>query len=125
MAKTERKKLIDKLDKLSKDVVRARDGHTCQHCFKPVEGSNRHVSHVIPVSSGNKLRWDVLNMKILCYHCHINWWHKNPLESGDWYKETYPDRWEYLQKTRGGHKYNLTELEDLATELKKQLEAYE
>lgn len=117
----DRKAIIKRLDKLSKDVVRARDGNYCSHCFKFVEGSNRHCSHVIPVSAGHKLRWDDMNMKILCYHCHINWWHKNPIESGEWFKSTYPDRWEYLQEQRGMHKFSQQDLEDLETRLKNKL----
>ena len=122
---TDRKKLIKKLDKLSKDVVRKRDGNVCQHCFKLAESTNRHVSHVIPVSAGNKLRWDVANMKIMCYHCHINWWHKNPVESGEWFKETFPDRWEYLQNNRGIAKFSIQDLEDKMIELKALLDALE
>ena len=110
---TERKKLIKQLDTLSKEVVRNRDGNTCQKCFKWVEGSNRHVSHVIPVSAGNKLRWDPQNMKILCSYHHLMWWHKNPVEAGEWFKETFPERWQYLQDNRGTHKFTLTELKEL------------
>ena len=121
MAKTERKKLIDKLDELSKDVVRQRDGNTCQHCKKWVEGSNRHVSHVIPVSQGNKLRWDPLNMKVLCYHCHINWWHKNPMRASEWFQMTFPDRWAYLQANEGIVKFTISDLEELAASLTAQL----
>lgn len=91
------KKLKDELDKLVKEVIKIRDDYTCQHCGKKVEGSNCHGSHVIPVSRGNALRWDELNLKTLCYHCHINWWHKNPTESGEWFKSKFPDRWAYLQ----------------------------
>jgi hypothetical protein len=118
MAKTDRKKLIDILDELSKSVVRKRDGNTCQHCKKFVEGSNRHVSHVIPVSQGNKLRWDPLNMKVLCYHCHINWWHKNPMRASEWFQMTFPDRWEYLQQEEGIVKLTISDLEAKVSELK-------
>lgn len=121
MPKTKRRKLIDQLDKLAKDLVRERDGNICQHCRKNVEGSGRHVSHVIPVSAGNKLRWELLNMKILCFHCHINWWHKNPMESAKWFEETFPDRWEFLQNNRGIKKFSLQELEDLRDKYKKKL----
>jgi 5-methylcytosine-specific restriction endonuclease McrA len=115
--KTERQKLIIQLDKLSKDIVRQRDGNICQHCGKWCEGSNRQVSHVIPVSAGNKLRWDPMNMKILCYHCHINWWHKNPMESSVWFARTFPDRWEYIQANRGVAKISTAELVDKVREL--------
>lgn len=117
-----RKGLIKQLDTLSKDIVRKRDGNNCQHCYKWVEGSNRHCSHVIPVSAGNKLRWDPLNMKILCYHCHINWWHKNPLRAAEWFQETFPERWQYLQENEGTYKFSLQELENLIVKYKLQLQ---
>lgn len=119
----ERSQISKRLDKLVKQVVYIRDNNVCQHCLKPVEGSNRHASHVIPVSAGNKLRWDENNLKVMCYHCHINWWHKNPLESGEWFKETFPDRWEYLQSNRGIAKFSLEDLKDLEKELKNKLKS--
>lgn len=123
MSKTNRKTIIKKLDKLSKQVVYLRDKDTCQHCYKRVEGSNRHASHVVPVSAGHKLRWDTKNLKVMCYHCHINWWHKNPIESGEWFKSTFPDRWEYLQEQRGVQKFSLADLDDIEADLKRQLKA--
>lgn len=119
--KSPRKRLISQLDELSKEVVRKRDGNTCQYCLKFCEGSNRHVSHVIPVSAGMKLRWDPLNMKIMCYHHHINWWHKNPVEASAWFAEKFPDRLIYLQAQRGVYKFSLGELEELVIKLKQQL----
>jgi 5-methylcytosine-specific restriction endonuclease McrA len=92
--------LKKKLSKLVKDYVKKRDNYTCQKCDKKVSGTNCHASHVIPVSSGNVLAFDPLNMKVLCYHHHINWWHKNPIESGEWFKKKFPERWEYLNKKK-------------------------
>lgn len=114
---TARKKLIKKLDLASKQAVRLRDGNICQRCGKFAEGSNRHVSHVIPVSAGHKLRWDPQNMKILCYHCHINWWHKNPMESSAWFAEKFPERWAHIQLQRGTYKFTLAELEEILQKL--------
>jgi len=88
-----KKKLLD----LVKAEVRRRDDYTCQHCLKYVTGSGCHVSHVIPVSHGNRLMFEPLNMKVLCFHCHIDWWHKNPLEASKWFKETFSERYNYLQ----------------------------
>lgn len=85
------------LMELIKKYVRERDKYTCQHCHKKVEGSNCHVSHVIPVSQGLRLAFDPENMKVLCYHCHLNWWHKNPLEGAKWFKEAFSKRYNYLQ----------------------------
>jgi 5-methylcytosine-specific restriction endonuclease McrA len=100
--KTPKKENVSALKKklmiLVKQFVRERDDYTCQYCHKKVEGSNCHVSHVIPVSHGNRLAFEAVNMKILCYHHHINWWHKNPLESAEWFKRTFPTRWAYLEE---------------------------
>lgn len=95
--KTDKRKIKDKLDKVVKDIVKIRDESTCQHCFKIVSGSDCHGSHVIPVSRDGRLAFDPLNIKVLCYHCHLNWWHKHPVESGDWFTKTFPERWEYLE----------------------------
>lgn len=117
--KSPRKKLIDKLDIAVKAKVRERDHSICQRCGKYVEGSNCHISHVIPVSGGNKLRWDMNNMKVLCYHDHINWWHKNPMEAAKWFEERFPERWAYLQANRGIQKFSLIDLEELLDGLQK------
>lgn len=115
--KSPRKRLIEKLDKASKQVVYLRDNYTCQKCGK-YSKTDYQASHVIPVSAGNKLRWDPLNMKVMCYHCHLNWWHKNPMEAAEWFATKFPDRWKYLQENRGMYKHTLQELEDLLDSLK-------
>ena len=113
--KTNRKKLIEKLDSLARDYVRKRDKMICQMCRKPVDNKNAHCSHVIPKSHGNRLRWDPTNLKLLCYHCHINIWHKSPVEAGQWFLRTFPDRYVYLEaeKAKGSKKFTITELEEL------------
>lgn len=107
MAKTEKRKLKDKLEKIVKEIVKIRDNYTCQKCGKEVEGVNCHASHVIPVSRDGRLAFDPMNMKVLCFHDHINWWHKHPVEAGEWYRNKYPIIWEYLDEkyqsnARGG-----------------------
>lgn len=100
MRKASIKSLQKKLtDLVSKAVIR-RDESTCQWCGLYVEGSNRHISHVIPKSEGNILRWDMFNLKVLCFHCHMNKWHKNPLDGAEWFKKKFPARWLYLQEHR-------------------------
>lgn len=117
--KTDRQKLIKKLDEAIKTYAKVRDHYTCQKCGKQVKGSGMHGSHVIPVSAGNRLRWDGLNLKALCYHCHINWWHKNPMESAEWFKTKFPDRWEYLQteKAKGIVKFTTEDLEFMLNDI--------
>jgi|9_EtaG_2_1085328.scaffolds.fasta_scaffold04369_7 5-methylcytosine-specific restriction endonuclease McrA len=96
--KSPKRRIKDKLEKLVKGMVKQRDKNTCQKCNKVVEGANCHASHVIPVSRDGRLAFDPINLKVLCFHCHINWWHKHPTESGKWYESKFPDRLEYLNK---------------------------
>lgn len=98
--KLKRTKLIKQLDKLVKDWVKRRDENICQYCGVYCEGSNCHASHVIPVSHGQHLRFDPLNLKVLDYHHHLNFWHKNPVEAGEWFKKKFPERWKYLEKEK-------------------------
>ena len=65
MAKTEKRKLKDKLEKIVKKIVKERDNYTCQKCGKFVEGVNCHASHVIPVSRDGRLAFDPLNRPIV------------------------------------------------------------
>lgn len=98
--KPSRKSIRTKLDKLVKEFVKKRDNYTCQHCGKHLEKNDCHGSHVIPVSAGLGWAYDPMNIITMCFHCHINWWHKNPVEAGDWFKETFPDTWKHLEEKR-------------------------
>ena len=96
--KSDRKKLKDKLEKVVKALVKARDNRICQKSGEQVEGANCHASHVIPVSRDGRLAFDPENLKVLSFHNHINWWHKHPTESGKWFREKFPQRMESLEK---------------------------
>ena len=93
-----KKTLKKKLESLVKEIIKIRDKKICQHCGINTDGTNCHASHVIPVSRDGRLAFDPINLKVLCFHCHINWWHKFPTESGEWYKNKFPERLEYLNK---------------------------
>lgn len=120
--KTNRQKLMKQLDLVSRKLVYLRDDYTCQHCGKRSE-TDYQASHVIPVSAGSKLRWDEQNMKVLCYNCHLHWWHKNPLEAAEWFTEKFPERRAYLEANRGIKKFSISELQDLLEELTARLDA--
>lgn len=112
--KSPRQKLIKNLDTLVRLQVRARDNMVCQKCGRQASD----VSHVIPRGS-MRLRWDMTNLKMLCRRCHLYWWHKNPLEAAEWFKNTFPERATYLER----HKhdvvhFSVAELEDLYEKLK-------
>jgi 5-methylcytosine-specific restriction endonuclease McrA len=117
--KSQNEKLKKKLWSLCVEYVRLRDNWTCQHCDKLVTKSNAHTSHVIPKSHGNVLRFDEQNLKLLCYHCHLNWFHKNPIEAADWFKKKFPERYEYIMKRKEEY-FKIDEIW-----LIKQIEVYE
>jgi len=121
--KTPRQAIKKKLELLVKKYVKERDNYTCQRCGKPVSGTDCHVSHVVPVSAGIRFAFDPRNCKVLCFHDHINWWHKNPTESGDWFKKKFPKRWAYLQVRKNiSMPVKTFELVELYETLKKELE---
>ena len=120
--KTDRQKLKEKLDKICREIILIRDDNRCQKCGKYVEGQNAHCSHVIPKSKGDGLRWNFINLKLLCFHCHINWWHKNPLEAAEWFKGKFPKRWEILQENKNIiEKYTINKLEEMFIDFNKDL----
>jgi len=96
--KTSTKLRKSKLLKRAKQVVYARDKNICQHCWVSCSWSNRHASHVIPVSATWRLALYPLNMKVMCYHCHMNWWHKNPIEASERFKWKFPERIDELKR---------------------------
>ena len=93
---TPRQILKAKLWEHCKRIIRARDENECQKCGKYISGSNAHTSHVIPKSYSLRMYYDILNLKLLCGNCHLRWWHKNPLDASEWFKEKFPKRWQYL-----------------------------
>ena len=99
MAKrTKRKKLIDKLDGVCREIVRQKTNNLCQKCGKYVTGSNSHPAHIIPKGGGASfLRFDLKNILHLCFHCHRKW-HDDPVDSMIWFKDKFFDRWDYLHK---------------------------
>lgn len=111
--KSKKQKLREKLEKLVSEYVKLRDGYICQKCSIRVEGSNCHASHVIPKSHGDALRFDPLNLKVLCMHCHLHWWHKNPLEAQEWFKDKFLSKYEYLMiKKESIKKYTIEMYEE-------------
>ena len=110
-------KLHDRCWAMARKVIYLRDHGQCQHCYKRVEGANAHTSHVLPKSVGGGVRYDLLNLKLLCYHCHINWWHKSPAESGEWFRTNFPERWQYIEKIPRLRSYRISDLQEILEEL--------
>jgi hypothetical protein len=84
---------IDKqLDNCARILCFARDHNKCIRCGGE---SNLQWAHV-KTRGVVGLRWELINNMTLDAGCHL-WWHNRPDESGPWFKETFPERWEHIQ----------------------------
>ena len=119
MKKTERQKLVARLDKLVRERVLARDKYRCCKCEKPVSGCNAHVAHIIS-RRNYKLRWDMRNLRLLCYYDHIRWAHNSPLEFAEWFKGRYPQDYKYLMKHKNDiASYSVADLYEIEENLQR------
>ena len=77
--KTEKQKLIEKLDDLWSKRVRERD-NKCILCGKYIgEVKSLQAHHwILTRKQSAKYRWDIRNGVSLCYGCHIHQVHTNP-----------------------------------------------
>lgn len=100
--KASRKTIVRNLDKITAQVVKLRDDYTCQRCGKKYSQYNGKGSldwsHVFS-RTRYSMRWLLINSISLCCGCH-KFWHDNPLESGQWFKDKWPHRYDYLQLCR-------------------------
>ncbi len=94
-----KKRLETELWELCKIYIRSRDKDTCQKCGKKVYGRGADTSHVLCKNRYKSLKYDENNLKVFCMWCH-KWWHNVPTESGEWFKNKFPERWEYLQEKK-------------------------
>lgn len=88
------KKFRTTLDAMLSKMLREQKG-SCEKC-----GSIRNLQAAHIISRKNSsIRLDIDNLLCLCDKCHT-WWHIEPLESAQWFHETWPDRYERLQAKR-------------------------
>jgi len=85
MSKSEKKTINGLLRKL----IYARDGERCLHCNKT---ERLQMSHIYPKGRYRRMEFDPDNLKLLCYYCHLQWWHKNPIESHEWLQTVIPKK---------------------------------
>ena len=69
------------LDTLLREACFARDGYKCIRCGKT---ERLAPSHIYPKGSYRKMKYILDNVKTLCYYCHMEFWHKNPIEAYEW-----------------------------------------
>lgn len=95
--KSERQRLVERVDDLVSRKVRMRDGYRCQKCGK-IELLG--AAHVLAKGNGRyaRLRFEEYNLMTLCWFpCH-DWWHKNPHDARAWFDAKWPGRYEKLQE---------------------------
>jgi len=69
------------LNNLLRQIIVLRDKEQCLRCPKT---DKLAMSHIFPKGRYKRLQYDPDNLKFLCFACHIGWWHKNPIEAGEW-----------------------------------------
>jgi len=119
--KSNRNKLMTAADKQFFRAIRARD-QVCQRC-----GSSSALapSHVLCKGKYPNLRYDLLNAKLLCFGCHIPWWHANPMEAAEWFIQKFPARWAYLENAKTRECWKTSDLPDIIAELKQKADELE
>ena len=129
--KTERQKLTAKLDGVVREIVRNRDDWTCQHCGKKFDRFDHpslraaHTAHIVGKGGGGfRFRWDLLDVILLCHHCHIDIFHRSGKGLEDWIRERFPARAEYLDglKALGPLRMTDTDIAEKLAQYKEKLE---
>jgi len=116
-ALAKRKKLVKrKLREVARELTHLEAKGICLHCGKPVQGRNGHMSHVKPKGAHRRMEFDPENLMFLCYFCHMQFWHKDVLEAAEWFRTTFPVRYDSLVKKAAiKEPYKLEDMEaDLA-----------
>ena len=119
--KTKRKKIIDRLDEVTPAIIKLRDERTCQKCSGKPQPQGCHWAHIYSRTS-HKMRWDLLNSLVLCNGCH-RFWHANPIDAENWFRDKFPARYDYLQELRRQSTKHIPQavLEDWLDTLKQKL----
>ena len=114
--KTERQKLIHKLDAAVRERCRQRDGGKCRKCGKSFEDNEVH--HVVK-RRNLAVRWDLDNLILLCkWDCHP-WAEAQPIDFKAWFGLCYPERAGHIEKERKSYRrWYDSDLEDLLKEIK-------
>ena len=97
------------LKKLRAQACFKRDGHKCLRCGAT---SGLSPSHIYPQGRYPRMKWELDNVKTLCWACHIYFWHGNPMEAKEWIKTVVaPERLARLKKMSQDNNLPKPELE--------------
>ena len=78
-----KKSQTNKLTKLLREACFARD----KRCLRCGREDTLAPSHIYPKGRYQRMRWELDNVKALCWNCHLNFYHKSPIEAAEWLKE--------------------------------------
>lgn len=76
-----------KLEKLLHEACVLRDGGKCVRCGRT---TTLQASHIYPKGTYQRMRYLLINLKTLCYRCHLFFWHKHPVAAAEWLKTALP-----------------------------------
>ncbi len=92
--KTPLQKLEEKADDLTREIVRLIYDWKCQKCGKTITNkSDAQPAHIVGRSQ-KLLRWDLLNLLLLCLACHRKYHDSDSLK--DYVEARWPARFNYL-----------------------------
>ncbi|MBP9780139.1 hypothetical protein KBD33_05985 [Candidatus Gracilibacteria bacterium] len=89
------RKLYKENVEMAKKIAKIRDNYTCQWCGST---ENIHGSHIINEARDHRLATYEFNIKALCFHCHMNLWHKEPNMASEWFNKKFPGRYQLLNE---------------------------
>lgn len=115
MRKPSKTSLTRKLDTECSRIVRSRG--SCQWCG--LEDYEKLQCAHIYSRTYKSVRFDMLNLLCLCGGCHFRW-HKKPLESSEWVRNTLGEYYYQMLKTRANSikRWTISEMQDLLASLK-------
>lgn len=91
--KTSRRREMQELDLLVKQVCQERDGHKCVRCGAT---NNLHAAHILPKGLYRRMRFMPENVLTLCLKDHLYFAHKDPLGFAAWLNAKFPSKYENL-----------------------------
>lgn len=125
MKKTERKKLIDKLDSLARKSILERERNTCTKCGCQRTDENIEVHHIIK-RARLPVRFAEDNLVLLCkwpdddksVPCHT-WAEEHPILAKMWFQRHFPERWDNISEFENAIvKVESKQLEELLEKMK-------
>lgn len=111
--KSEKTKLIKKMDVLWSLIIRTRDNYQCQKEGCPAHGKRNAQAAHIWARGHKKTRWEIDDGITLCYYHHILWAHRQPLEFAEWIKQRIGEKKYFELRDRAYQDLEPVSMEDL------------